>query len=304
MTPPARTIRIAAAAYPLDGFATLGAVEDKIARWVAEAAGAGADVLVFPEYGAMELAAPAGEAVCADLDASLAAVSDALPRIDAFHADLARRHRVHILAGSGPRTGTRRPLSQYRAAVRAIGKIRPRRTSSSARRSSTTGDWWQAKSSASSRPRSAVSASRSATTASSRCWCAPWSRRARKSSSIPACTEFVSGYHRVRTAALARALEGGCATVVSPTVGDFHLVAGGRLQQRRGRHLRPRRGRHFRYRRPRGRHAECAGMGLCRRRSRGAGSTCRYRRDAQSRRLARQPGGDLALPKAEIVTLT
>jgi predicted amidohydrolase len=37
---------------------------------------------------------------------------------------------------------------------------------------------------------------------------------------IPACTELVSGYHRVRTAAMARALEGGCATVVSPTVRD------------------------------------------------------------------------------------
>ena len=37
---------------------------------------------------------------------------------------------------------------------------------------------------------------------------------------VPACTEFVSGYHRVRTAALARALENGCAAVLSPTVGS------------------------------------------------------------------------------------
>jgi predicted amidohydrolase len=37
---------------------------------------------------------------------------------------------------------------------------------------------------------------------------------------IPSCTERVSGAHRVRTAALARALENGCATVVSPTVGE------------------------------------------------------------------------------------
>ena len=55
-----RTIRIAAAAYSLDALPTLGAVEDKIARWVAEAASAGAELLMFPEYGAMELAAPAG----------------------------------------------------------------------------------------------------------------------------------------------------------------------------------------------------------------------------------------------------
>lgn len=37
---------------------------------------------------------------------------------------------------------------------------------------------------------------------------------------IPSCTEFASGYNRVRTAALARALENTCVTVVSPTIGD------------------------------------------------------------------------------------
>jgi predicted amidohydrolase len=37
---------------------------------------------------------------------------------------------------------------------------------------------------------------------------------------IPSCTERVSGYHRVRTSAMARALESTIATVMSPTVGD------------------------------------------------------------------------------------
>ncbi|MCH9765423.1 MAG: nitrilase, partial [Alphaproteobacteria bacterium] len=37
---------------------------------------------------------------------------------------------------------------------------------------------------------------------------------------VPSCTERVSGYHRVRTAARARALENTLATVQSPTVGD------------------------------------------------------------------------------------
>jgi len=37
---------------------------------------------------------------------------------------------------------------------------------------------------------------------------------------IPSCTERISGYHRVRTAACARALESQIATVMSPTVGD------------------------------------------------------------------------------------
>lgn len=37
---------------------------------------------------------------------------------------------------------------------------------------------------------------------------------------VPSCTERRSGYHRVRTGSLSRALENGIATVQSPTVGD------------------------------------------------------------------------------------
>jgi predicted amidohydrolase len=37
---------------------------------------------------------------------------------------------------------------------------------------------------------------------------------------VPSCTERVSGFHRVRTAALARALENTIATVMSPLIGD------------------------------------------------------------------------------------
>jgi predicted amidohydrolase len=37
---------------------------------------------------------------------------------------------------------------------------------------------------------------------------------------VPSCTERVSGYHRVRTGAAARALENTIASVMSPTVGD------------------------------------------------------------------------------------
>ena len=37
---------------------------------------------------------------------------------------------------------------------------------------------------------------------------------------VPSCTERISGFHRVRTGAMARALENTFATVQSPTVGD------------------------------------------------------------------------------------
>jgi predicted amidohydrolase len=95
-------VAIAAAQYPLEALGSLAAYRDKLARWVAEAAGNGAGLLVFPEYGAMEYAAAAGASVAGDLRASLTAVSDALGEMEATHAELARRHGVHILAASGP----------------------------------------------------------------------------------------------------------------------------------------------------------------------------------------------------------
>lgn len=99
-----RKIKIAAAQYPLDALQSLGEYEAKIARWVEEAAGAGAQLLVFPEYGAMELASIGGQA--GDLDASFDAVSALTVEADRVHAGLAAKHGVTIVSGSGPQ---RRP---------------------------------------------------------------------------------------------------------------------------------------------------------------------------------------------------
>lgn len=95
-------MKVAAAAYPAEFLEDWAAYEAKITRWVSEAAAAGADLLVFPEYGAMELATLAGRAVAQDLEASLHAVSERVPAADAVHAALAQRFGVHILAASAP----------------------------------------------------------------------------------------------------------------------------------------------------------------------------------------------------------
>ena len=298
-----RTVCVAAAAYPLDGLATLGAVEDKIARWVAEAAGAGAEVLVFPEYGAMELAAPAGEAVCADLQASLAAVSDALPRIDALHADMARRHFVHILAGSGPR---RAADGHYRNTTRLFAPSGKSGRQDKLIRTPFEHDWGLVGGDQLNVFNTAIGRIGVAICYDSEF---PLLVRAMIEAGaeiilVPACTELVSGYHRVRTAALARALEGGCATVVSPTVGsstwspavdynsgaagiyvpseagisDTGVLAEGALNA------------------PGWVYADVDLAALARLADTGE---MRNRADWH-----RQPGGDLALPKAAMVTLT
>ena len=66
---------LAAAAWPIDAPADWAAYEAKLTRWVAEGAGAGAHLLVFPEYGAMELASLFPEPVPGDLAGSLEAVA-------------------------------------------------------------------------------------------------------------------------------------------------------------------------------------------------------------------------------------
>ena len=213
------TITIAAAQYPIEAFDSLAGYVAKLERWVAEAAANGAQLLVFPEYGAMEYAAASGAATAGDLQRSLAAVSDALAEMDAAHAKLARRHGVHILAASGP---SARPDGHFVNAARLFSPSSQMGVQEKLIMTPFERDWGI----------SSGQDVRVFETALGRIGVAicydsefPLIVRAQAEAGaeiilIPSCTEFVSGYHRVRTAALARALENTCVTVLSPTVGD------------------------------------------------------------------------------------
>lgn len=107
-------MKIATAAYPLDVLTSWAQYEDKLAHWVAEAAVQGAELLVFPEYAAMELATLDGAEVVADLERSLFSVSDKLEEADRLHVKLANEHNVHIVAGSGPAATDSRPVNRAR----------------------------------------------------------------------------------------------------------------------------------------------------------------------------------------------
>ena len=211
-------LRIAAAQYPPEALPSLGACRDKLARWVSEAAGNGAQLLVFPEYGAMEYAAAEGASGAGDLGAFLAAVSDALPEMDAAHADLARRYGVHILAASGPSARGGRFVNAARL-IAPSGRIG---TQEKLIMTPFERDWGLSGGSGLKVFETALGRMAVAICYDSEF---PLVVRAQAEAGaeivlIPSCTEFVSGYHRVRTAALARALENACVTVLSPTVGD------------------------------------------------------------------------------------
>jgi predicted amidohydrolase len=217
-TPPP-TLRVAAAQYPVDPVASLSAWEEKTARWVAEGAATGALLLVFPEYGAMEAAAAAGEAVSRDLARSLAAVADARAAMEATYARLAARHRVHILGASGP---CRRADGHFVNAATLFAPAGGRSTQEKLVMTPFEAGWGVV----------AGSTVKVVDTTLGRIGIAicydsefPLIVRAMVEAGaelvlVPSCTERVSGANRIRAAALARALEGTIATVTASTVGD------------------------------------------------------------------------------------
>lgn len=90
---------IAAAQYPIEQLESWADYADKLTAWVEAAVTGGAALAVFPEYGAMELAA-LDPATSGDLAGSLASVAAFAPQVDALHGQLAARLGIHILAAS------------------------------------------------------------------------------------------------------------------------------------------------------------------------------------------------------------
>ena len=108
-------MKIAAAAYPIDWHNRWNEYVGKLRVWVRTAAEQGAELLVFPEYGALELASLAGEENARDLQHSIEAVNARIKDVDDLHGSLAREFAVHIAAASGPiRRDDRRPVNRTR----------------------------------------------------------------------------------------------------------------------------------------------------------------------------------------------
>ena len=93
---------LATAQYDIGFFSHWDDFAAKLERWVASAVQQDAKLLVFPEYGSLELASLFGQAVYSDLQQQLQAMQTLLPKWRDLHQALARRHDVLILASSFP----------------------------------------------------------------------------------------------------------------------------------------------------------------------------------------------------------
>ncbi len=213
------TLTIAAAQYPIGQPASLEEWKSKITEWVTEGAATGANLLVFPEYAAIEQAAALGEAVYSDLAKTLSEVAALTSDRVALHAELAHKHNVHILVGSGPRRVDNGAYVNTAQLVTPAGNIgeQDKIIMTPFER-----DW-------------GVSGGvplRVFDTAIGKigimiCYDSEFPLLSRAMAEagaeiilVPSCTERVSGFHRVRTGAVARALENTVVTVQSPTVGE------------------------------------------------------------------------------------
>ncbi|KUJ76284.1 amidohydrolase [Ruegeria marisrubri] len=211
-------MKIATAAYNLDWLDSWAQYEDKLAGWVAQAAGQGAQLLVFPEYGAMELSTLDGAEVAGDLERSIQAVSDRMEDVQNVHRRLATEYNLYILGASAPvNTGQGRPVN--RAEFYSPNGDHDHQDKQIMTRFER--DPWNIA------PGGPLKLFDTALGKIGVLICYdsefPLLGRALSEADlilVPSCTEALSGYWRVRIGAMSRALENQCVTVMSSLVGN------------------------------------------------------------------------------------
>ncbi len=213
-------MKIAAAAYPIDWHNRWNDYVGKLRVWVRTATEQGAELLVFPEHGALELASLAGEENAADPQRAIDAVNARIKDVDELHGSLAREFNVHICAASGPlrRSEDRKPVNRARlfAPDGSVG-VQDKLMMSRYERE----EWGV----------SPGETLRVFDTALGRigilvgydCEFPMIARTMAEAGAevllVPSCTKTMSGYWRVRIGAMARALENQCIVAHAATVG-------------------------------------------------------------------------------------
>jgi len=212
-------MKLAAAQYPIDKIETWRAFEEKLSRWVGDAATQSAQLLVFPEYGSMELAALWGDAVAADLALQLDRMQTLRADWMDLHRQLARSHKVYVVAASFPVRNddgyvNRAHLFSPDGAVAWQDKLIMTRFENER--------WFIS-------PGADVKVFDTALgrLAINVCYDVEFPLIARAQCEAgarlilaPSCTDTLAGYHRVRVGCQARALENQCLVLQAPTVGE------------------------------------------------------------------------------------
>ena len=210
---------LATAQYDIGFFSHWDDFAAKLERWVASAVQQDAKLLVFPEYGSMELASLFGQAVYSDLQQQLQAMQTLLPMWRDLHQALARRHDVLILASSFP-TELQAGHVVNRAMLFGPEGILGHQDKLIMTRFEN--EQWGIRAG----ERIGVIDTELGRIGILICYDSEFPMIARQQITagaelllVPSCTDTQAGFHRVRIGCQARALENQCYVVQSPTIG-------------------------------------------------------------------------------------
>ncbi|MEZ4364436.1 MAG: carbon-nitrogen hydrolase family protein [Kofleriaceae bacterium] len=215
--------RVAAAAWPIEEVGSMAAWRQKLDDWLTRAADGGAVLAVIPEYASMELTSVLPASSAHDLQAQLRLLQPLLGEYRAAYAALARRCKLAVVAGSFPeldepsrtyRNRARVFLGAMDAAEHYVEKLQMTRFED---------EQWGIAPGA----RQLVLPTAAGRIGVAICYDSEFpliSRRLIEAGAqvlcVPSCTDSTAGYHRVRVACQARALENQCYALQAPTVGS------------------------------------------------------------------------------------
>lgn len=212
--------KLATAQYDIGFFSEWEGFADKLSSWVAKAAQQGAELLMFPEYGSMELASLFGEAVYSDLQRQIHAMQALLPQWHDLHAELAKRHNVMILASTYP---TQQENGHFVNRANLFGPSGVIGFQDKLIMTRFENEQWHI----SSGEQIKVMDTDLGRLGVHICYDSEFPMIANQQVAagadlllVPSCTDTQAGFHRVRIGCQARALENQCYVVQSPTVGN------------------------------------------------------------------------------------
>ena len=212
-------IKIASAQYDIGKLDDWTQYEAKIGRWIDEAVGHNAKLLVFPEYFSMELASLFPESVYRSLSGQLEALQDLLPDFLALFKKAAGTHAVTIVAGTFPVRENNNTYRNRAHVIHADGRVEHQDKVLMTRFENE--QWFihagdHLKTFETDIGRIGINV----------CYDSEFPLLARQQAEaganiivVPSCTDTLAGYWRVRIGCQARALENQCYVIQSPTVG-------------------------------------------------------------------------------------
>ncbi|SEQ59077.1 Predicted amidohydrolase [Amphritea atlantica] len=214
-----KNVKVAVSQYDIGFFTQWPDFSDKLTHWVRSAADNRAKLLLFPEYGSMELPSLLGKTVYNDLHGQLDAMQSLYPQWQALHIELARQFDLMILASSFP---VQQPDGSFRNRANLYGPDGLIGYQDKLIMTRFENEQWRVAAGSEIK----IIESDIGPLGINICYDSEFPMIARQQVEaganlilVPSCTDTEAGFHRVRIGCQARALENQCYVLQSPTFG-------------------------------------------------------------------------------------